>query len=107
MIEANREAFGDEVAETLHLMNNRVKDLDHDIATVLKLLTEVTKRDPRASQLRSIPEFGVMTSRWCSVMGDVARFESPKQAMAFVGLVPNNKITGHHTEMSSGREARG
>lgn len=49
LIDANREAFGDEVVETLHLMINRVRDLDHDIATVLKLLTEATKRDPRAS----------------------------------------------------------
>ena len=108
LIDANQETFGDEVAEALHLMINRVRDLDHDIAALLKHLTEATKRDPRASLLRSIPGFGVMTtSRWCSVMGDVARFESPKQAMAFVGLVPNNKITGHHTETSSGREARG
>ena len=108
LIDAKQETFGDEVTETLHLMINRVRDLDHDIAAVLKLLTEATKRDPRASLLRSIPGFGVMTtSRWCSVMGDVARFESPKQAMAFLDLVPNNKITGHHTETSSGREARG
>ena len=108
LIEANRDLFGDEVAETLHLMINRVRDLDHDIAKVLKLLTEATKRDPRASLLRSIPGFGVLTtSRWCAVMGDIARFESPKQAMAFIGLVPNNRITGHHTETSSGREARG
>ena len=35
LIDANREAFGDEVVETLHLMINRVHDLDHDIATVL------------------------------------------------------------------------
>ena len=54
LIDANREAFGDEVAETLHLMIDRVRALDHDIATVLKLLTEATKRDPRASLLRSI-----------------------------------------------------
>ena len=108
LIDANREAFGDEMAETLHLMINRVRDLDHDIATVLKLLTEATKRDPRASLLRSIPGFGILTtSRWCAVIGDIARFDSPKQTMAFVGLVPNNRITGHHTETSSGREARG
>ena len=62
MIDANREAFGDEVVETLHLMINRVHDLDHDIATVLKLLTEATQRDPRASLLRSIPGFGVLTT---------------------------------------------
>ena len=108
LIDANREAFGGEMAETLHLMIDRVRDLDHDIATVLKLLTEATKRDPRASLLRSIPGFGVLTtSRWCAVMGDIARFDSPKQTMAFIGLVPNNRITGHHTETSSGREARG
>ena len=108
LIDANREAFGDEVVETLHLMINRVRDLDHDIATVLKLLTEATKRDPRASLLRSIPGFGILTtSRWCAVIGDIARFDSPKQTMAFIGLVPNNRITGHHTETSSGREARG
>ena len=62
LIDANREAFGDEVVETLHLMINRVHDLDHDIATVLKLLTEATQRDPRASLLRSIPGFGVLTT---------------------------------------------
>ena len=89
LIDTNREAFGDEVVETLHLMINRVRDLDHDIATVLKLLTEATKRDPRASLLRSIPGFGILTmSRWCAVIGDIARFDSPKQTMAFVGLVP-------------------
>ena len=99
LIDTNREAFGDEVVETLHLMINRVRDLDHDIATVLKLLTEATKRDPRASLLRSIPGFGILTmSRWCAVIGDIARFDSPKQTMAFVGLVPNNRITGHHTK---------
>lgn len=43
-------------------MINRVHDLDHDIATVLKLLTEATQRDPRASLLRSIPGFGVLTT---------------------------------------------
>ena len=108
LIDANREAFGGEMAETLHLMIDRVRGLDHDIATVLKLLTEATKRDPRAFLLRSIPGFGVLTtSRWCAVMGDIARFDSPKQTMAFIGLVPNNRITGHHTETSSGREARG
>lgn len=69
---------------------------------------EATQRDPRASLLRSIPGFGVLTtSRWCAVVGDIARFDSPKQTMAFIGLVPNNRITGHHTETSSGREARG
>ena len=47
------------------------------------------------------------TSRWCAVMGDIARFDSPKHTMAFIGLVPNNRITGHRTETSSGREARG
>lgn len=57
LIDANQETFGDEVAEALHLMINRVRDLDHDIAALLKLLTEATKRDPRASLLRSIPEF--------------------------------------------------
>ena len=49
LIEANRDLFGDEVAETLHLMINRVRDLDHDIATVLKLLPEAAKREPRVS----------------------------------------------------------
>ena len=108
LIDTNREAFGDEIVATLHLMIDRVHDLDHDIATVLKLLTEATQRDPRASLLRSIPGFGVLTtSRWCAVVGDIARFDSPKQTMAFIGLVPNNRITGHHTETSSGREARG
>ena len=75
---------------------------------MLKLLTEATKRDPQVSRLRSIPGFGVLTtSRWCAVVGDIARFDTPKQTMAFIGLVPNNRITGHHTETSSGREARG
>lgn len=76
--------------------------------SVMKLLTEATKRDPRASLLRSIPGFGVLTtSRWCAVVGDIARFDSPKQTMAFIGLVLNNRNTGQHTETSSGREARG
>ena len=38
-------------------MINRVRDLDHDIATVLKLLPEAAKREPRVSYLRPIQEF--------------------------------------------------
>ena len=30
-------------------MINRVRDLDHDIATVLKLLPKAAKREPRVS----------------------------------------------------------
>lgn len=30
-------------------MINRVRDLDHDIATVLKILPEAAKREPRVS----------------------------------------------------------
>ena len=57
LIYANQETFGNEVVGTQQLMINRVDDLDHDIAALLKPLTEATKRDPRASLLRSIPEF--------------------------------------------------
>ena len=108
LIDTNREAFGDEVVETLHLMINRVRDLDDDIATVLKLLTEATKRDPRASLLRSIPGFGILTmSRWCAVIGDIARFDSRSRPWRSLVLSRTTELPGITRTLLPGREARG
>ena len=48
-LERRADALKHLMAETLHLMINRVRDFDHDIATVLKLLPEAAKREPRVS----------------------------------------------------------
>ena len=76
-----------------------IDTLDREITHFKRLVQTYLNQQPHLKQLRrsltSIPGIGLLTAaRLIAEIGDIARFDSPEQLVAFVGLDPNQYQSG-------------
>lgn len=66
----------------------RLRDLENRIAKEFA-------GDPIYEKLRTIPDFGIVTSAYlASIIVDIGRFRGPKQLASYFGLVPRQRDSG-------------
>ncbi len=73
----------------------RVNDLERDIATIERRLSENLRKSPACKTLAEIPGVGLMTATAViSTMGTPTAFKSAREFAAWIGLVPRQTGTG-------------
>jgi len=89
--------FEAEGVAALLSMVEHIKALNEKIVALNKLINSELEKDERHHLVKSMPFIGPTTEcRFLATVGDVARFERPRQLQAFYGLVPKNKDTAHN-----------
>ena len=96
ILNSNVELLSENVVAGMLSMLDRVRDLNAKITEIDKTLTELVSADPRGALLLDVLGVGTqIAARFLTTFGDIGRFESPRSAVAYVGLAPKNNITGH------------
>jgi len=83
------------LAELLDQRWERLRSLDGELRQAERQLAELTKDDPVCQQLDSIPGCGlVLIATIRAEVGDVQRFDEPKQLRSYAGLTPQVRQSG-------------
>jgi transposase len=76
----------------LHSLNEQIKQAD-------LRLRALAEGDEVLARLRTVPGVGVVTATsFVSTLDDAARFAGPKQARAYLGLVPSERSSGERQQ---------
>ena len=96
ILKGNVELLSENVVAGMLSMLDRVRDLNAKITEIDKTLTELVSADLRGALLLDVLGVGTqIAARFLTTIGDIERFDSPRSAVAYVGLAPKNNITGH------------
>ena len=84
-----------EEAETLESALRHVEFLEHEIAEVERLIALEALRSPDARRLMTVPGVNVIcAATFLAAIGDVRRFRSSRQLVAYLGLDPRVRQSG-------------
>jgi transposase len=84
-----------EEAETVEGCLRQIDFLDCEIAAIDRKLAQWALRSPQARGLMTIPGVGVATAvTLMAAIGDISRFASPRQLVAYLGLDPRVRQSG-------------
>lgn len=73
------------------------RELQKRLNKISKYLKEYADNDEICQKIMSVPGIGPITAtRLKATIGDIQRFEKPKSIVAYYGLVPKSKATGHN-----------
>jgi transposase len=90
-----------EEAETLESALRQIEFLDAEIAAVDRLIAREALRSPDARRLMTVPGVNVICAATClAAIGDIRRFHSARQLVAYLGLDPRVRQSG--TEPAKG-----
>lgn len=96
-LESQSETIGDTVNKGLQTMIDMIETLAQAIKSIDKEIQNEMAVDERLPQLSEIPFLGPVTlCRLLGTIGDIQRFPRPRMLMAYYGMVPRNKATGHN-----------
>lgn len=96
-----------EVKDWLLELLQSCRELQKRLNKISKYLKEYADNDEICQKIMSVPGIGPITAtRLKATIGDIQRFEKPKSIVAYYGLVPKSKATGHN-EKKGGITRRG
>lgn len=96
-----------EVKDWLLELLHSCRELQKRLNKISKYLKEYADNDEICQKIMSVPGIGPITAtRLKATIGDIQRFEKPKSIVAYYGLVPKSKATGHN-EKKGGITRRG
>lgn len=94
------EKLPEEIKKPMLEMLKNVKVLEKQIKLLDKAVKEALKNNEKAKKLLEIPGFGTQSAcRLLCTIGNIERFEGPKNLVAYYGLVPQSHTTGHEQRM--------
>jgi transposase len=97
-----------EEAETLESALRHVEFLDQEIAAVERLIAREALRSPDARRLMTVPGVNVIcAASFLAAIGDVRRFRSARQLVAYLGLDPRVRQSGTEPARSGRISKRG
>ena len=97
-----------EEAETLESALRHVEFLEHEIAAVERLIALEALGSPDARRLMTVPGVNVIcAATFLAAIGDVRRFRSPRQLVAYLGLDPRVRQSGTEPARSGRISKRG
>ena len=86
-----------EVKDWLLELLQSCRELQKRLNKISKYLKEYADNDEICQKIMSVPGIGPITAtRLKATIGDIQRFEKPKSIVAYYGLVPKSKATGHN-----------
>jgi len=89
--------FGEEEAETVAGCLRQIDFLDHEVAQIDRKLAGWAVCSEDAKRLMSIPGVGVgVAVTLMAAIGDISRFGSSRQLVAYLGLDPKVRQSGDH-----------
>lgn len=90
----------DEIKEPLKRLLRNAARFTIDIKQIDKAIEQGLKGNETAERLLEVPGLGPQcVSRLLTTIGDINRFEGPKNLAAYYGLVPRSHTTGHNEKM--------
>ena len=95
MVHPARQITFQEYVDTISEMDNRVNRIEEQV----RLLTDQWQLKPVVEALQSLRGISMTASTGIvSELGDICRFDNPKQLMSFLGLVPSEYSSGERTK---------
>ncbi|WP_449026739.1 IS110 family transposase [Parasutterella excrementihominis] len=90
----------EEIKEPLKALLRNAARFTIDIKQIDKAIEQGLKGNDTAERLLEVPGLGPQcVSRLLTTIGDINRFEGPKNLAAYYGLVPRSHTTGHNEQM--------
>lgn len=87
--------LGEEEAETVSGCLRQIEFLDGEITTIDRKLAKSAACSQDAKRLMSIPGIGAVAAvTLMAAIGDISRFDSPRQLVAYLGLDPKVRQSG-------------
>jgi transposase len=87
--------LGEDEAETVSGCLRQIEFLDGEITAIDRKLAEYTASSAQAKRLMSIPGIGAAAAvTLIAAIGDISRFQSPRQLVAYLGLDPKVRQSG-------------
>jgi transposase len=97
-----------EEAETVESVLRHIEFLDQEIAAVERLIAGEALRSPDARRLMTVPGVNVIcAATFLAAIGDVRRFTSSRQLVAYLGLDPRVRQSGTEPARSGRISKRG
>jgi transposase len=97
-----------EEAETVESALRHVEFLDQEIAAVERLIAREALRSPEARRLMTVPGVNVIcAATFLAAVGDIRRFRSSRQLVAYLGLDPRVRQSGTEPARSGRISKRG
>jgi transposase len=97
-----------EEAETLESALRHIEFLDQEIAAVERLIAREALRSPDARRLMTVPGVNAICAQtFLAAIGDVRRFRSARQLVAYLGLDPRVRQSGSEPARSGRISKRG
>jgi transposase len=91
----SEQQLGEDEAETVSGCLRQIEFLDGEIAAIDRKLAEHTAGSTQAKRLMSIPGIGAAAAvTLIAAIGDISRFDSPRQLVAYLGLDPKVRQSG-------------
>ena len=91
-----------EVKDWLLELLQSCRELQKRLNKISKYLKEYADNDEICQKIMSAPGIGPITAtRLKATIGDIQRFEKPKSIVAYYGLVPKSKATGHNEKKAA------
>ena len=96
MINAHK-AFPEPLREQLQTMVKNAQDIQSKLTKITKELEKLAQQDEICQKVQEIPGIGpICACRLRATLGEITRFENPKDLPAYYGLVPRSISTGHN-----------